>query len=240
MVGHVAVVRLEGGSDEVGLLLDQVEHVPQRHHQTPERHYLALEPEDVLLDVRVGLVGEHAVLDLLGQVLEPLDHLEVPVHDLVEERVEEEPAALGGVVRPPVPPFQYGCQVERRRVPQREQVLVPGERVDLAVDQLVLVVQGEAVQHDQEVPFEELDLGALPLVPRVLDRHGVEVELLGHQGQLVVGGVLDVQPHPGPLLLDQVADPGGIERLLLQDAALVQAAGDGHGGASVTHDFPSH
>ena len=41
------------------------------------------------------LLGGHRVLDLVADVLEPLDRVEVAVHDLVEQEVEQVADPLG-------------------------------------------------------------------------------------------------------------------------------------------------
>src|SRR5947208_925251 len=80
---------------------------------TPEIYTLSL--HDALPIFGVGLVGEYPVLDVLGQVLVAFDQVEVAVDDLVQEDVQQEPAALPGQLGLAVPPLQDVREIERDR-----------------------------------------------------------------------------------------------------------------------------
>jgi hypothetical protein len=65
VVRHVAVVGAERVGDHSPLVLEQVQDLAERHDSAPELDHSLLEIEDALLQVRVDVVGEHTVLDLL-------------------------------------------------------------------------------------------------------------------------------------------------------------------------------
>jgi hypothetical protein len=67
-----------------------------------------------------------------------------------------------------------------------------------------------------------VELGPLVLLGGVLDRQGMQPELLGDDLQVLLVGFAQVQPHHGAGLLEVVGDLGGWEVLGLQHPIAVQ------------------
>src|SRR5438093_11041749 len=108
MVVQVPVIRLERRAQRVdGSSLHDVENIAKGGHHATELQELLLELEDLCLASHLvcggrRLFGEDRVLDLFGQVLQAVQGVEVPVHDLVEEEIEEVGASLPARLRVPL------------------------------------------------------------------------------------------------------------------------------------------
>jgi hypothetical protein len=81
----------------VGVSEDLVHRLPHRRREAAEPNDLLPDAEDPPRDGAIGLtalrarlLGGDRVLDVIAEVLEPFDHAQVAVHDLVEHQVQEE------------------------------------------------------------------------------------------------------------------------------------------------------
>ena len=88
-------------------------------------------------------------------------------------------------------------------------------------------VQADGVGGEEVVVLVAVQLGPLVLLDGVLDRQGMQPELLGDELQVGLVGLAQVQPHHRARLLEVVGDLGGREVLGLQHPLSVQP--------SVTH-----
>lgn len=139
VIDDVPVVGLERRGHDAGLFLNQIEDFAKGHDQPTELDDLLLQLEDSLLDFRGHFLAEDLFLDVLGDVLQALDNIEVPVHHLVQKRVQKEPPTLFGEFRLHLPPPKHRLEVERGSVAKRYQVARPDEGVDLLVAELTVL-----------------------------------------------------------------------------------------------------
>src|SRR3954462_13634041 len=69
----------------------------------------------------------------------------------------------------------------------------------------------EVVGRDEAVVVVMVELGPLPLVQRVLYGQGVEIELVGDEGELLGARMVDVHPDDGAFFVEVVGDAFRIE-----------------------------
>ncbi len=91
-------------------------------------------------------------------------------------------------------PVERLAHAAPRVTAERDQDPVERDRVDLAIDQLVVVPELQRVEHHGEVAVEELDLRSLVPVQHVLDRQGVQLHHGPQRRQVVLIRLLCVDP----------------------------------------------
>jgi hypothetical protein len=186
------------------------------------------------LDVGLGGAGlEHLVLDLLELRLEPVDDREVAVDDRVHQRVEHEGRAVAQHVRLALRAAAHLQQALPAAVADGQHEVAAHEDVDLAGRELVGGRQFHRVEDGEQRVAVLLDLGPLVPVQRVLHREFVQVELVLHRVQLLVGGVLQRDPdeavRPRQVLADlRDRNVGELAAVLVGDA-VDQHVGGGSG-----------
>jgi hypothetical protein len=113
-------------------------------------------------------------------------------------------------------------QVEDRPPPDRDEESVADEQMDLAVHELVAVVEVERMDHDRKVPLEDLDLAPLIPVDRVLDRQRMKPELFPQQLELPFVGVAGVHPQPDVRIREELCGSRRIASLVLHESAAIE------------------
>ena len=141
------------------------------------------------------VAAEDLHLDLVDVVLQPVQHGAVVVDDLVQHRVEDRVRPLAQQLRVGLQPGAHLAEVGLRGVPHRDDEVGPEEQVDLAdLDLFVVVDVAGRPQHDEQHVAVLLQLRALVGVDRVLDREGVQAELLRDRPDLRLVGAQHADP----------------------------------------------
>ncbi len=108
--------------------------------------------------------------------------------------------------------LQLLAHVRQRRalaVPDRDHVVGAHEELDLSeLDSLEGVDVASGLEHHEEIPVVDLDLGPLVRAHRVLDRQVVEPELAPHRKELGRRRLEEADPH------ERVRLAGCLQRLL--------------------------
>ena len=150
----------------------------------------ALDGEDLL---QLGVVGSHedAVLDRVDALVELAEKREEAVDQRVDHGVQDE----GRVVGVQVMRGDAGAQVAERRavvVMHGHEVVLGEEAVHLHE---VVLVAVRAVDHQHHVVVVGVQLRALAEVLRILQRDGVEAELVAQQREAFGIRSVDVEPE---------------------------------------------
>ena len=188
-----------------------------------------LEGGELLLDIVERLDAgarvlrlEKLVLDRLELRFHGIEHRKVAVDHRVHQRIEHVAGAVAQQLR-----LALGARAHAEKAllavqSHREHVVAADEDVDLADLQLV-TDHVDGVHHDEQQVAVFLDLRPLVPVARVLHRQRVQVELLLHRGELVLGRIAQRHPHEAAGALQVVpdvalVDVGELAALLVGDA----------------------
>jgi hypothetical protein len=182
-----------------------VQHAGQRGRRPLELDDLARQLVDP--PGHPGVAAEDLDLDLVDVVLQAGDHRAVPVHDLVEDRVEHRLRTADQDLRAGLHPPPDRGQVRRLAVPDGDDEVRAGEDVQLAERDLLRRVDvAGRPQHAEERVAVALQLRPLVRGDRVLHGQLVQLELGGDRGE--VHRVRPVEPDPGHPI------GGGVQRLV--------------------------
>ena len=177
VVVDVAEVIVELARDRFeAAFADLVDGFEQRGDDPVEVEGLALEPVD-LLD-RVGpLGGEDLALDCLDLAVERLGDVAVIVDHVVEDRVEDDAGAVGEQVGAMLDPLPDRAQRALAMADGDDEVGVDEEQQLADFHRVAGIGAVDRLDDDQQGVAEELDLGPLLGLDRVLDSELVQVEL---------------------------------------------------------------
>ena len=230
VVVDVAEVRAQLRVDEVVLAArEPVDRGAERHDRAVEVEHLALHRVDPL--GRVRAVGrEHVVLDLLDVGLDRLHHRLVVVDDPVDDRVQHGAGAEPQQVRPALDLQPHVVQAALAVAHRHDEVAVD-EQQDLAGLEVLLGFDvADRLEHHQQRVAVHLDLRPLVRVDRVLDRQLVQVELAPDGVELLLGRLVDAEPHERAVALGGLAGLGQRQVALAPAPVLVDRAVDDHRG----------
>jgi hypothetical protein len=227
---------------DVAVVVEQVvghERVPARHdlaERGDDRSGSAVQLEDLALELvdaldRVlGVLLEHLELDFADVVREPFDDRRVVVDDPVGDRVPDRGGPAAHELRAVLEPATGGLKAAALSVAHDNDVVGSDEHLDLAeLDRLALLDVASRLVHDEHHVVVDLELGSLVGFDRVLHRELVQVELTPHGVELLLGGLMEPDPHEGVL---GVARGGQLVQRQLPGPAppvLVQRAVHDHG-----------
>src|SRR5918992_2199744 len=166
----------------------------------PDPDQLLADAEDVGLDV--GVAGQDRLLDLDDPLADGVKGWEEGVDQLVQGHVEQVAGPLAGQLGAGLDPAGHRPGIDRGAAVEGEQVVRPGDEVDLDQPGRPPVGRrqgGVEDQHDLAVVL--LDLGPLALPDlQVLEGDLVDAELPAEGGQLLGGRRGGVDPDQGPRL----------------------------------------
>src|SRR5690606_2329321 len=167
-------------------------------------------------------VAEDRLLQRLDLVVDPLDRVEVGVHHVVEQAVQEEHHPVRREARLFVPPADH--LVDREvRLPDGHQDVAGDERGRLGDAQPARPrVEPGGVHAEEEVPVVGVELRPLPALDRVLHGELVDAQLRAEGLELLPAGRAQVEPHHRRRIPDQAGDLGGREALRRQRPVAVQ------------------
>ncbi len=95
--------------------------------------------------------------------------------------------------------------------------------MDLGLPQVATLGERERTQHHEHVVAEDLDLGHLPSMTRVLDRERVQAEVPLERREIDHRGIDDIEPSPRrPVDADQGPDIGEGHSIVADDAVTDQ------------------
>ena len=157
-----------------------------------------------------------------------LNGLEVVVDDQVEQPVEQERDSVAGQIGARIPAVDERVDVEPVVVLHRHERGFRDERRHLGGLQLAAVdVERDVVGVQKEVVGIAVELGPLVGGDGVLDREGVQVQLLGDDVQLALHRGADVEPDQlaGVEMIADVLRPESLRRSPSRRARLGCAAG---------------
>ncbi len=198
VVVDVLVVRQQRVADHVQVAAEQrVDHLAHRqHHPAQPDQVLPQFVGAALHDLAVGVaLVEEQLFQLLDPLVQLLDGGEVPVHQVVEQAVQQEAHALLGQVGAGVPALDHRVHGEVLVVADGDQRVGGDEDRELAGLQRAAVrVHRDGVGAHEQVVAVAVELGALALVPGVLDGQLVQAELLVDHGEVGRGGGAEVEP----------------------------------------------
>jgi hypothetical protein len=176
----------------------------------------------------VGVGCEQQVLEVLDLLVQLLDRLEMSVHHVVQQSMQEEGHTMGGQVGPGVPAVQDLGDVEPVVLADGDQCTRGQEGGQLAGDQLSGAgVEADGVRGQERVVGVTVQLGPLVRVDGVFDRQGVQLELAGDQRPLIGLGCYEVDPDHRARFPEVFGDLVGVEVGVGEDTVSV-AAGAGH------------
>ena len=173
-------------------------------------------------------LDENLVLDLLQLGLQIVQHREVAIDDVVDQRVEHERRAVAQEIGLTLGARAHGAEADLRAVTHREHVVGTDEDIDFADQELlgaVVVLHFlDRLQDGEQRIAVLLDLRALVTLARVLDGELVEAELERHLVQLLARGLEQRNPDEAVRTADVFADVlnrdvGDLAALLVRDAA---------------------
>ena len=140
--------------------------------------------------------GEDLVLDLVDVLAQAGDRGRVVVDDPVDDRVQHRAGPVLAAARGSPRAAAHAAQLARLAVAHGDDVVVAEEDQDLAeLDHLGRVHVAGRLEHDEDHLAEDLELGALVGVDRVLHGQRVQVELAADRLELLLAGL--VEPDPG-------------------------------------------
>jgi hypothetical protein len=148
---------------------------------------------------------EQQVLQSLDLVVERLDRVELAVHDLVQQAVQQRRHAVLLDVAIGVPALDDAVGPEPVFFPDRDQRTRQDERGNLALPQVRgALLEVDGVRGEERAVAVAVQLRAFVPAGRVLDRVRVQAQLVGdHQERLVVR-VAEVRPHHAVLVFQVV------------------------------------
>ena len=220
VVGHQVLVDLRQVAAHQG-----IQHLPHRQHHPAEQHEGLAQLERAPLHGQLlgGRRGEQVVFQSLDGVVEGLDRLEVAVHDVVEQAVQQVADAVPGEVGAGVPAVDDLADVQPVVLADGDQRPRQDERRELAGGQLAgHQVKPRAVGREEQVRPVAVDLRPLPVDQGVLDRHGMQPELFLEHQQVALVGAAQVEPDHGTRIGEVIADLLDGEALLDELPVLVK------------------
>ncbi len=115
--------------------------------------------------------------------------------------------ALLGQISAAVPVTDHGADVEAVVLADRDERAAHDERRQLAGAELSgLLIEVRGVGGQEQVALVSVEFGALMLVLGVLNRERVQTEFLTQHRQILVIGIMQVEPDDRAVLLEIVAD----------------------------------
>ncbi len=198
VVVDVAEVGPHLGVDHVVLAAGEpVDRLHERSDAVPELEDLALELVDAL--GRVGAhPGEDLVLDLVDVLAQTGDRGRVVVHHPVDDRVQHRARPVLQQLGVLLELATHAAQLAGLAVAHGDDVVVAEEDQDLAeLDDLGRVDVASRLEDDEDHVGEDLELGALVRVDRVLHGQRVQVELAADRLELLLGGLVQADPGEG-------------------------------------------
>src|SRR5437868_10927392 len=137
----------------------------------------------------------------VGQLVEPVQHGKESIDQLVDHKVKQECQLSVRHVRIRGNPLAQPVERVGRLVMDAHQILVREVEVMLS-DQQMLGLQLCREEHEKNVDGVLVGLRTLVLVPNVLQRQRVECEGLLKQGEVLVVGLLDIEPEAALALFE--------------------------------------
>ncbi len=160
---------------------------------------------------------------VLDGVVQALHRLEVTVHDVVQQAVQQVADAELGQIRAGVPAVHDGADVQPVILADGDQRPPGDEGGELAGGQFTRAgVQPRAVGGQEQVAAVAVELGALVLMHGVLDRQRVQPEFLAQHRQVLAVGVTQVEPDGDRLIGQVITDLGHRETLELEYSVPVE------------------
>jgi len=201
--------------------------VIERFNDVFQRHELALDAVELLELVARRSAAEQLLLGRLEPRLELVEHREVAVDDVVDQRIQHKPGAATQELG-----LALGARADRREsdlgaMADGEDVIDADEDVDFAdpdvVGAVVELDQFGGVQHRKQRIAVFLDLRPLMSLARILDRELVQAELLRHLVQLGFRWLEQSHPYETAGAMEVFADVGDrdvgqLSTLLVRDA----------------------
>ncbi len=163
-------------------------------------------PEQGLNLSHYGRVAFHGpYLDLIDLIVECLDDRQVPASLALGEAGQHEVRAAFGKRRPGLGLFGQPGERRHRVLVERDQEVGAHEGVQLDRHEAI-IAPAQAVQHDEEVLPEVLNLGEMRFVDDVLSGQPIEPEALAQGHDLGDITASEVQPEPsgaGPHVIER-------------------------------------
>ena len=179
---------------------------------------------------------------MLRARLELIEHREVAVDDVIDQRVEDEPGAVAQQLGLALGPRAHGGKAQLRAMADGEHVVRADEHADLADAQVVRPVfeldELDRMEHGEQRVAVLLDLRALVSFARILDRQFVQAEFVRDLVELGLSGLEQRDPDEAVGAMHIFADVG--DRNVGDLATLfIGNAADEHGGTGTEARPPS-
>src|SRR6266487_403788 len=219
VVGHELLV------NDVQVAAHQgVDDLTHRNHDPAEQHQALAQLEAAQLHLAVGgRRGEQLVFQVLDGAIQALNRVEVPINDIVEQPVQQVADAELRQVWAGVPALDDRPDVQPVVLADRYQRPRGDEGGEFARGQPAASgVEVRPVGGEEQMTAVAVQLGALALLHRVLDRQRVQAEFLAQHVEVVAIGVAQVKPDGDRLIGQVIADLGHGEAFEYQVAVAVQ------------------
>ncbi len=225
MVEDVLVVgrHLGIGDDVLAAAHQGADHLPHRQDDLAQPGGVLAQDEQGALQLLgvVHLPLEQVVLQRLRLRVEVLHQLELAVHHVVEQAVQQERDAVAGHAGTRVPAPDHLVDGEVLVLPDGDQGVAGDEDVDLHGVQPALF-EVQPVDGDEQVVVVDVHLRPLVVGEDVLDGQLVQPQFLADQRQVGRRGGAQIEPDRVPRIGHMVGDLLDGEAFPLEDAVPVE------------------